>query len=145
MRAETRVRDRMRTEVRTVDPNDNVLDARRVQEAERIRHLPVVDEEGELVGVLSQRDMFHRGLIRALGFGATAQERIAATLPVKEIMVSDVVTIGPDASLAEAARLLLEHKIGCLPVTEKGALVGILSEADLLAIVAGADQRQETK
>lgn len=130
------VRDRMKTTVHTIDPNADVLEARRVQEAERIRHLPVVDEDGVLCGILSQRDMFHRGLIESLGFGRHAQDKVAATLRVKDIMVSDVITIAPDATLAEAARAMLEARVGCLPVLEDDRVVGILSESDLIALVA---------
>lgn len=130
------VRDRMKTTVHTIDPNANVLEARTVQEAERIRHLPVVDEDGVVCGVLSQRDMFHRGLIEALGFGRRAQDSVAATLRVKDIMVTDVITIAPDATLAEAARAMRSARVGCLPVLEGDRLVGILSESDLIALIA---------
>jgi CBS domain-containing protein len=102
---------------------------------ERIRHLPVLDDDGEeLVGIVSQRDIFRGALARALGYGEAAQTKLLGMLVVKEVMTNDVVTIGPAASLAEAAGIMRERRIGCLPVLEDGRLVGILTEADFVAL-----------
>jgi CBS domain protein len=78
-------------------------------------------------------------LAQALGYGRHAQREILDTLSVKDVMATEVVTIRPDASLAYAARLLTERKIGCLPVVENGRLVGILTEGDFVALVARGD------
>ena len=105
--------------------------------AERIRHLPVLDEDGKLCGIVSQRDMFRGALAQALGYGTAAQGKVLAMLRVKEVMTTEVVTIPPDAALAEAARTMLERKIGCLPVLDGGRrLVGILTESDFVALAA---------
>jgi CBS domain-containing membrane protein len=102
----------------------------------RIRHLPVLDDDGEqLVGIVSQRDLFRSALAKALGYGESAQRKLLDTFSVKEVMTTDVITTTPDTPLIEAARVLMEHKIGCLPVVENGRLVGILTEGDFVAMV----------
>ena len=132
-----RVRDVMSREVKTLRRNDQLTLADDLMKQERIRHLPVLDDEGEaLVGIVSQRDMFRGALAHALGYGETAQRRMMGLLVLKEVMTNQVVTIAPDASLADAARLMLERKIGCLPVVEGGRLVGILAESDFVALSA---------
>lgn len=100
----------------------------------RVRHLPVLEDNGRLVGILSQRDLFRGALAHALGYGQHAQRKMLDSLLVKEVMSSDVMTTGPDTPLVEAARILLERKIGCLPVVEGEQLVDILTEADFVAI-----------
>lgn len=128
-----RVGDVMTREVATLERNDKLSTADSVMRLGRIRHMPVLDEEGRLVGLVSQRDLFRGALLRALGYGSTVGHRMLDLIVVKEVMSTDVVTIGPEASLAEAARRMLERKIGCLPVVDGGTLVGILTEGDFVA------------
>ena len=131
------VRDVMSQNPKTLGRNDQLSLADDVMRAERIRHLPVLDEDGKLCGIVSQRDMFRGALAQALGYGTAAQEKMLAMLRVKEVMTTEVVTIPPDAALAEAARTMLERKIGCLPVLDGGRrLVGILTESDFVALAA---------
>jgi CBS-domain-containing membrane protein len=131
-----KVRELMTTDVATIGRNDELTIADDIIKMKRLRHLPVV-EEGRLVGMLTQRDLFHAALSTALNFGEKAQKEFLKTVVVKEVMTDEVLTIGPDADVKEAARLLIEHKIGCLPVVESGKLVGLVTETDLLRIVAG--------
>lgn len=127
----------MTPEVTTLHRNDMLSLAEQLMNLGRIRHLPVVDEDGQLVGIVSQRDLFHSGLLRALGHGKHAAGRVRDLLPVKEVMATDVITTRPDASLKEAALLMVEKKIGCLPVVDNGRLVGILTESDFVAHFLG--------
>ena len=127
-----RVRDLMTPEVTTLRRNDTLSIADDVMHLGRIRHMPVVDDDGLIVGIVSQRDLFRGSLARALGYGAHAQQKLLGQLVVKEVMTNDPVTIGPDAPLAEAARLMLQRKIGCLVVVEDGRLAGILTESDFV-------------
>lgn len=127
-----RVRDLMTPAVETLGRNDALTLADDLMRQRRIRHLLVLDEEGALCGVVSQRDLFRGALARALGYGESAQRKLLGTLVVKEVMTTEVVTVGPDAPLGEAARLMLEHQIGCLPVVEGERLVGILTESDFV-------------
>jgi acetoin utilization protein AcuB len=130
----------MTTAVTTLDRNDAVDIADGLMCMGRIRHLPVLDG-GRVVGVVSQRDLFRSALAAALGLGSQAQTKLLKTLRVKEVMSEPPVTIGAGAAVAEAARLMLERKIGCLPVTADGALVGIVTESDLLRLLTGDQKR----
>src|SRR5208282_2646155 len=131
------VRDVMTADPTTLKRNDKLTLADDIMRLGRVRHLPVLDDDGEaLVGIVTQRDLFRDALAQALGYGRHAQRKILDTLSVKDVMATDVVTTGPDTSLIEAARILTERKIGCLPVVENGRLVGILTEGDFVALVA---------
>jgi CBS domain-containing protein len=127
----------MTRDVVTLDRNDKLLVADDLMRLGRIRHLPVVDEEGRLAGIVSQRDLFHSGLIKALGYGTHAQRQALDMVVVKEAMRSEVVTTTPDAPLREAARLMLERKIGCLVVLDESRIAGILTESDFVRLAAG--------
>jgi len=131
-----RVRDLMSSEVVTLDRNDQLSIADRVMNLGRIRHMPVLDEDGRLCGLVSQRDLFRGALVRALGYGTAAQNKILDSLRVKEVMATDLATAHPDTPLAEAAALMQRRKIGCLPVVDGERLVGILTESDFVAHVA---------
>ncbi len=132
-----RVRDVMSTDVTTLKQSDKLSLADDIMNLGRIRHLPVLDDdERQLVGIVTQRDLFRGALAQALGYGREQQRKILDTLEVKDVMTSAVITTGPDTPLAEAAKLLGERKIGCLPVVESGRLIGIITEADFVALVA---------
>jgi CBS domain-containing membrane protein len=131
-----RVRDVMTSEVTTLQRNDKLTLADDIMRLGRIRHLPVVDENGQLAGIVTQRDLFRGALAKALGYGERAQRQLMDTLVVKEVMTSEVITTTPDTPLAEAAHLLVERKIGCLPVVEAGRLAGIITEGDFVALAA---------
>lgn len=131
------VRDVMTKDVATLDRNEKLAVADDVMRLGRIRHLPIIDEDGALAGIVSQRDLFHSGLLRALGFGTHAKEQALGLLVLKEAMKTDVVTIAPAAPLTEAAKLMLEQKIGCLVVVEGKKIVGILTESDFVKLALG--------
>lgn len=139
IREDLRVRDRMTSEVKTVKPNDKVLMAEELMKVGGFRHVVVVDEaETEVVGVLSHSDICFSALSWSLGEGRTAHDRILGKLPVKQVMQNVVTSVSPDARLTEAARMMAEKKLGCLPVTENDRLVGIVTAGDILAMVTGA-------
>jgi CBS domain-containing membrane protein len=100
----------------------------------RIRHLPVLDDDGALAGIVSQRDLFHSGLLRALGYGSHARDKVLEHSLIKEAMKTDVVTTTPETALRDAASVMLERKIGCLVVLAAGKVVGILTEADFVRL-----------
>jgi CBS domain-containing protein len=125
------VKDIMTKEVSTLGRNDTLDIADDMMTLERIRHLPVLDE-GRVVGVVSQRDLFRSALAAALGYGENAQKRLLRTIRVKEVMSEPPITVSPEATAKEAIRLMLERKIGCLPVVEGHTLVGIVTETDIL-------------
>ncbi len=122
------VGDLMTTALVTVRASELVTDAHAEMESGAIRHLPVVDERGHLVGVLSDRDL----LRAAIG--------IAKRTPrIGELMTREIVSLRPEAPAARAAELMIEHKIGSVPVVdEQGALVGIVTQTDYLEVARRA-------
>ncbi len=131
-----KVRDFMSADPTTLKRNDKLTLADDIMLLGRIRHLPVVDDDGQtLVGIVTQRDLFRDALAQALGYGKHAQRRILDTLSVKDVMTTEVITVTPDSSLVEAARILSARKIGCLPVVESGRLIGILTEDDFVCLI----------
>jgi len=125
------VRKIMRTEVITVQASDPLVRAAELTTSEHIRHLPVLDGE-RLVGILSIKDIRHATPSPLLEGSQAEYRRVFRDTPVSRIMRCAPITVGPEASLAEAAELMVENKIGALPVVDGGRLVGIVSEIDLL-------------
>lgn len=130
------VRSAMSTDVTTLDVNDKLVIADDVMRLGRIRHMPVLDSDGAIAGVLSQRDLFRGALARNLGYGEHAQQKLLGILAVKDVMSGSPATIGPEEPLSLAARRLYEGKIGCLLVVEKENLVGILTEGDFVRLAS---------
>lgn len=128
------VRDLMRTEVVTLDESDDLRLADDIMRLGRIRHMPVTSG-GRLVGILSQRDLFRAAVSSVIRLKATEQRSWLASVPVKEVMVTEIVMASPEAPIGEAVDLMLERKIGCLPVVDQGRLVGLLSESDCLRLL----------
>src|SRR5512135_3599621 len=95
------VRDLMTPDVLTLGHNEKLLVADDVMRLGRIRHLPIVDADGTLVGIVSQRDLFHSGLLKALGYGTHAQRSALDLIAVKEAMKSEVVTTTPETPLVD--------------------------------------------
>ena len=132
-----KVRDVMTTVVTTLKRNDKLTLADDVMQLGRIRHLPILDDDAEqLVGIVSQRDLFRGALAQALGYGQYARRKLLDTFAIKDMMTTDVITTSPDTPLVDAAQLLIERKIGCLPVVENERLIGIITEGDFVALVA---------
>jgi CBS domain-containing protein len=129
-----RVSDVMTAPVKTLGRNDRLSRVDDLMTADRIRHVPIVDDDGDLCGIVSHRDLFRSALAKALGYGEVAQRKLRDTLAVKDVMATDVVTTTPDALLADAATLMLDRRIGCLPVVEGTKIAGILSESDFVTL-----------
>jgi CBS domain-containing membrane protein len=134
--AELRVKDVMSRDVQVVKRSDQLAVADTLMKQGRIRHLPVLDEDGLVCAVVSQRDLFRGALLRALGYGGRAEESLLRQVAVKEAMSREIYTTGPDATVAESARVMIERKIGCLPVVDGEKLVGIVTETDFVRLVA---------
>jgi CBS domain-containing protein len=129
------VRDIMARDPTTLGRNDTLDLAEDIMNLGRIRHMPVVDD-GNVVGIVSQRDLFRSALVTALGFGRKTERNLIKTIKIKEIMTEHVITISPDVSVKEAARVMIDKKIGCLPVVNGEKLVGLLTETDILRYFA---------
>ena len=132
------VREIMATDIEVVDRNDNLRTVEERMTTKQLRHLPVL-EQGEVVGIVTQRDLFKAAMSSAMGYGAKAQQAYLQSVRVKEIMVYPVVTVAPDTSVAAAADLILTKGIGCLPVVEGTQLIGIVTKTDLLRYLCTMD------
>lgn len=129
------VRDYMTSHIVTLNPDDSLLEAHRLMGAERIRSLPVV-VDGELLGIVTRTDLLSNDNSRFLSRNNQEESLKVLTSSVEQIMTTSVITIDRDASLLEAARLMLENKIHSLPVVdEEKKLTGILTESDLFRMV----------
>ncbi|MBP4041365.1 CBS domain-containing protein [Aeromonas sp. SrichE-2G] len=130
------IKEIMTTRVATVSMDDRLGVIKEIFEQANFRHLLVVEEE-ELVGVISDRDLL-RALSPYLDTDAE-MNRDTETLNRRahQIMSRHPVTVSPNCTLKEAAAIMLERHISCLPVLENGALVGIVSWKDLLRIMRG--------
>jgi len=114
------VRERMSAPVVTVSRETDYQQALQLMQERRLRRLPVVDRERRLVGIVAERDLL---------LAATRYPR--AGVDVGEFMATDIVSATPGMDIGAAARLMLEHRVGGLPVLEGGALVGIITESDI--------------
>lgn len=129
------VRDLMQREVVTLEATDRLDLADDIMRLGRIRHLPIVSE-GAVVGILSQRDLFRAAVSSLLQLERRAEQEWLAGIPVAAVMTPAVVVVGPELSIRTAVDLMLERKIGCLPVVQRGQLIGLLSETDCLRYLA---------
>ena len=121
------VKDAMAREVTTLSPGDTAGDALALCRERRIRHLPVL-EDGSLVGIVSDRDL--RSATPALGDPARASA--LAEIRVRDVMAREVITADPKDPIDEAANIMRERRINCLPVLEGEEIVGILTSSDVM-------------
>jgi len=136
MTQELLVRDIMSTQVTTVEENELLQTVDQAMQDGHFRHVVVVDEDNALAGVISNRDLFLSGLLRALGYGSRSRDQALESLVAKEVMKTNPHTTSPDQPVRQAARLMQEQKIGCLPVLDGERIVGILTEWDFVRWVA---------
>lgn len=137
-------RSLMTTNPATLNPKDLIMDAMKIIQEKRIRHIPIVSEkDGRLAGLVTETDIlqnvFH-------GKTMTPDEQYHATLdmllPLEEIMIREVYSLGPDAPVADAIDLLLKKKIRCIPIIDpEGRLSGIVTETDLMALLEHVVER----
>ncbi|HEU5320936.1 MAG TPA: CBS domain-containing protein [Methylomirabilota bacterium] len=131
----------MRRDVVTIEDHASCQEAVALMCRRGIRHLPVVGGDGRLRGIVTDRDLRHYlfapGVLETVG--TSGVERILSTAPVTRVMSTPVVTVAPDAPLTAAARLMLQDKVGSLPVVDGGRVTGIITETDLLRHVVGTD------
>jgi len=132
-----RVRDIMQTKIVTISVTERLSTVEDIMTLGRVRHIPVV-HGGRLVGVLSQRDLLRASLSELGAFASEARRAFLHAIEIDRVMSAPPITIGPEATVQLAARLMADHKIGCLPVVEEGELVGLVTETDVLCWVASA-------
>ena len=116
-----KIRRRMAHKPITIHPDKTIVDALKLMKKHSIRHLPVIDGE-KFVGFISEFD------VREVRLLPMTEE-----IKIRDVMIKNPITIGPDENLEDAARLIYENKIGGLPVLEVGKLVGVITSKDILA------------
>jgi acetoin utilization protein AcuB len=129
------VSDWMTKKLHTIGPDNSISEAIRLFKEKKIKHLPVVKNGDKLAGILSDRDIKDYTPSKASTFDIRELNYILFTTKVKEIMVKKVITVAPDVPIEEAAVLMFDHNIGCLPVVDQGKLAGIISDRDLFRVL----------
>jgi CBS domain-containing membrane protein len=121
-----------------VSVNDSLETIRTLMAERSIRHAPVVNDEGVLMGLVTQRDLI-RSSLRDQALPPTAMAAAMQLTTAAEIMTQSVVTAAPGQDIRDAARIMLANKYGCLPVVEDSRLVGIVTESDFVRLLAAGD------
>lgn len=124
----------MTTDPVTISPFSNLAAARRLMQEHRFHHLPVVDDDRQLVGLITLTDLLAATDSRLRGDDDSAGKIRASEIIVGDVMVRKVATVSSDASLRRAALFLEKHRIGCLPVVDDGRLVGIITDTDFVGV-----------
>ncbi len=129
------VKHLMTANVSALSPQDDLAAVRDLMVERHIRHVPIVDSEGVLVGLVTHRDLLRFTSVSPSGPPAAEGDPLAQ-ISIEEAMVHDVRTVAPTTDLREAAQIMYENKFGCLPVLSDRQLVGILTEADFVQLMA---------
>ena len=130
----------MTTEVLTLGMNDSLIDVHELMSTRNVRHIPIVDEDNRLLGIVS-----HRDLLSATPVASENRTKIYSHTKTSEIMRSGVETITPFTNVRQAALTLERLKIGCLPVVDGEYLIGIVTSSDLIAIAINLLEQQELR
>jgi CBS domain-containing protein len=132
-----RVRDIMQTGIVTISAGDTLSTVEDIMTLGGVRHMPVV-RGGVLVGVVSERDLLRASLSNLTGFGHEERRAFLQVVEITRVMSTPPIVISPAAEIRQAALLMAENAIGCLPVVEAGKMVGLVTETDVLRYIAGS-------
>lgn len=128
------VKERMSRPVITIHPDLPMQDALNLMRKEKIRRLPVVNKQGRLIGIVSENDLLHASPSDATSLSVWELNYLLHKTTVEQIMTSNVISIGEDTPIEEAARIMADNKIGGLTVVRENKVVGIITETDLFKI-----------
>ena len=134
------VRKIMQTKIVTISSGESLSTVEDIMRLGRVRHMPVV-ASGKLVGVVSERDLLRTSLSSLSSHRSAERKAFLYAVEIARVMSQPPIVIQPDATIRQAARVMAENKIGCLPVVEDEELVGIVTETDVLRWVAEEDDR----
>ncbi len=132
------VRERMTVNPIVVHPETTFEDALQLLREKKIRRLPVVDKQGHLVGIVVEKDLLYASPSPATSLSVFEIHYLLAKLTLKDIMTKRVITVEEDCPLEEAARIMVDHKIGSLPIVRGNEVVGIITETDIFRTMAEA-------
>jgi acetoin utilization protein AcuB len=130
------VRDVMQKGVVTISVNERLSTVEDIMTLGHVRHMPVV-QAGQLVGVVSERDLLRASLSNLSGHRDEERRAFLHVVEIAQVMSTPPIVVGPDVSIRDAAQVMGERKIGCLPVVDGDALLGMVTETDVLQLVAG--------
>lgn len=128
------VADLMITDLITLKESDSMAKAKQLMAEKNIRNLPVVDEQGQCLGMLTQREYLKHAFYLVSQFGTQMLHKKEEQTPVRNAMNKDILTIAPDLSLKAAAEFFIENKYGCLLVAEDSRIVGIITPIDFVKL-----------
>lgn len=132
----TRVRDIMPRKMVTISESDRLSTVEDIMTLGHVRHMPVV-HAGKLVGVVSERDLLRASLSNLNEFGNEERRAFLQVVEIGRVMSTPPVVTALDTSVEDAARVMAERKIGCLPVVDGDELLGLITETDVLRYFAG--------
>jgi acetoin utilization protein AcuB len=118
----------------TISAEAPITEALRVMRENQVRRLPVLDLEGKMQGIVSEKDLLYASPSPATSLSIYEMHYLLSQLQVSELMTTDVISVTPDTPLEEAAIIMTDNKIGGLPVLEDGELVGIITETDIFKV-----------
>ncbi len=136
-----KVEDMMTRNPHTLLRNHTIADARNMMKALDIRHIPIVDANRRLLGIVTHRDVLSAQ--ESSLYHQVASTPHTEVTPLFEVMHTGVMTVSPQAGLKQSALYMQKHKVGCLPVVNKGELVGIITDTDFVAIAINLLELQE--
>jgi len=138
------VKDQMTTPVFTLTPDTPFLDALKLMRERKIRRIPIVNEQGKLLGIVSERDLLHAEPSPATSLSVWEMNYLLWKLRLGDVMTKTVITVTPLTKLQDAASLMIKHKIGGLPVVDaEEKVIGVITETDIFkAFVALLDTEQ---
>ncbi|MBI4459612.1 MAG: CBS domain-containing protein [Acidobacteria bacterium] len=128
------VRDYMTAQPETLNASDTLLDAVLLLRRTNLRHIPIL-EDSRLAGILTDRDVARSAPSMLMSLSPQEYNRVFEETLISKIMTRDPLSTTPDTPLADAVRLLHQHRLGCLPVVEGGQLVGIITTTDMLRVL----------
>ena len=134
------VRDLMTENVIALQPEEDLSIANDLMAENAIRHLPVIDSTGELLGLVSHRDLVKVAYTTVDFLPISDLNQLLSKTKVKEVMTREIETVDPDTTVEEAGTLMMENKFGCIPVCDGTHLVGILTESDFVRYVVSIER-----
>ena len=130
----TIVEEIMTTELVTLRTSDSIETARNLMAEHNIRHIPIIDDDNVLIGLVTHRDVLAASRSKLDPVQDAQRVEFEATTPLKHIMTTEVEVVSEKMNLREAALRLQAHKYGCLPVVSQGKLKGIITDSDFVAV-----------
>jgi len=128
------VRDRMTPNPTTITTETSLKEALDLVRSNPFRHLPVLDKNGKLVGIVTEKSLVYASPTPTTTLSVFEVDYILSRTKIGQIIHDDVVTVGADLTIEEAARIMVDRRFGCLPVVENDELIGIISDTDIFRV-----------